>query len=237
MQAIPMYSMSCFKLPITLCHEIEAMVSKFWWGQRGTRRHIHWVKWSTMCRPKSLGGMGFQELQKFNDTMLGKQVWRLLQNQDSLFVKFFKTKFFPHGTIFYAKENKGSFAWKSILKGRDVIRQGLKWRIRNGQANAMVSILINHKSMCWKEDEIDRLFIPEEAAAIKAIPLSLFNQEDLHFWPHTRDRVFLVRSAYCLLLDQVETTVEGSSSEGENLKVWKSIWSLRVPNWVKFPMW
>jgi len=35
----------------------------------------------------------------------------------------------------------------------------------------MVSILINHESMCWKEDEIDRLFIPEEAAAIKAIPL------------------------------------------------------------------
>ena len=85
-----------------------------------------------MCRLKSLGGMGFQELQKFNDAILGKQVWRLLQNQNSLFFKFFKTKIFPHGTIFDAKENKGSFAWKSILKGRDVIRQGLKWRIGNG---------------------------------------------------------------------------------------------------------
>ena len=52
-----------------------------------------------MCRPKSLGGMGFRELQKFNDAMLGKQIWRLLQNQDSLFYKFFKTKIFPHGTI------------------------------------------------------------------------------------------------------------------------------------------
>ncbi|XP_030924829.1 uncharacterized protein LOC115951829 [Quercus lobata] len=131
-QAIPTYSMSCFKLPITLCHEIEAMVRKFWWGQQGTRRRIRWVKWSTMCRPKSLGGMGFRELQKFNDAMLGKQVWHLLQNQDSLFFKFFKGKIFPHGTIFDAKENKGSFAWKSILKGRDVIRQGLKWRIGNG---------------------------------------------------------------------------------------------------------
>ena len=127
-----------------------------------------------MCRPKSLGGMGFRELQKLNDAMLGKQVWCLLQNQDSLFFNFFKTKFFPHGTIFDAKENKRSFAWKSILKGRDVIRRGLKWRIGNGskvrifcdtwllgsqqgkvispvvdgQANAMVSSLINHESMC-----------------------------------------------------------------------------------------
>ena len=34
--------------------------------------------------------------------------------------------------FFDAKENKGSFAWRSILKGRDLIRSGLKWRIVNG---------------------------------------------------------------------------------------------------------
>lgn len=31
-QVIPTYTMSCFKLPITLCHEIESLVWKFWWG-------------------------------------------------------------------------------------------------------------------------------------------------------------------------------------------------------------
>ena len=108
------------------------MIRKFWWGQRGTRRHIHWVKWHTLCKPKAIGGMGFRELQKFNDAMLAKQVWRLLQNQDSLFFHFFKSKFFPCGSIFDAKENKGSFAWRSILKGRDLIKSGLKWRIGNG---------------------------------------------------------------------------------------------------------
>ena len=107
MQVILTYSMSCFKLPITLCHEIEAMVRKFWWGQRGTRRRIHWVKRSTMCRPKSLGGMGFRELQKFNDAMLGKQVWRLLQNQDSLFFKFLKKKISHMGPFFMPKKIKG----------------------------------------------------------------------------------------------------------------------------------
>ena len=37
-QAIPSFAMGCFKLPLGLCHEIEAMVKKFWWGQRGDRK-------------------------------------------------------------------------------------------------------------------------------------------------------------------------------------------------------
>lgn len=29
-QSIPTYVMSCFKLPITFCHEIESLIRKFW---------------------------------------------------------------------------------------------------------------------------------------------------------------------------------------------------------------
>ena len=40
-QAIPTYTMGCFKLPLTLCHEIEVLIWKFWWGERGNQRKIH----------------------------------------------------------------------------------------------------------------------------------------------------------------------------------------------------
>ena len=91
------------------------------------------MKWNSLCLPKDLGGMGFKELQKFNDAMLAKQVWRLLEDKTFLFHKFFKEKFFPNGSIFYAKEDKGSFAWRSILKSRDVIKKGAQWRVGNNE--------------------------------------------------------------------------------------------------------
>nr|POE89085.1 hypothetical protein CFP56_76486 [Quercus suber] len=54
---------------------------------------------------------------------------------------------------------------------------------------------------------------------------------------HTRDGIFSVRSGCHLLLDQDETEVAGNSNQGENLKVWKSIWGLRVLNRVKSLLW
>ena len=29
-QAIPIYTMGCFKLPLSLCNEIETLIKKFW---------------------------------------------------------------------------------------------------------------------------------------------------------------------------------------------------------------
>ena len=46
--AIPTYTMSCFKLPLGLCLEIKSLIRRFWWGQKGERRKVHWVKWDTL---------------------------------------------------------------------------------------------------------------------------------------------------------------------------------------------
>ena len=42
-QAIPTYTMSCFRLPKTWCDGINSLVSKYWWGQKADEHKIHWI--------------------------------------------------------------------------------------------------------------------------------------------------------------------------------------------------
>ena len=262
-QAIPAFAMSCFKLPTSLCNEIEALIRKFWWGQQGNQRKIHWTSWKSLCKPKCLGGLGFKDLQLFNDSMLAKQVWRLLDNEGSLFHRFFKAKFFPRGSILDAKVGSGSFAWKSILKGRDVIRKGLHWRVGNGSEiriyqdrwlpdpylsqvlsspeflgmDARVSVLLDGVNRCWLPEVIDNLFLPHEAKMIKSIPISLVDCDDKIFWPLTANGEYSVKTGYKLLSNLDASDNPGSSDISQSKHIWKTIWNLNVPNRVKILIW
>ena len=101
-QATPTYMMSCFKLPNTLCKELNAMMSKFWWGQKEKERKMAWVSWEKMCKPKSEGGMGFKDLKAFNLALLAKQGWRIHQNPSSITHKILKAKYFARSTFMEA---------------------------------------------------------------------------------------------------------------------------------------
>ena len=225
---------------------------------------MHWVKWSKLCRPKNEGGMGFRELQKFNDALLAKQVWRLA-SEDSLFFRFFEANFFPHGSIFDAKEKNGSYAWRSILKGREVIMRGLRWRIGDGSAvqvyqdnwlptseygrfsspisdnnpDTLVASLIDQDLCSWREVEIDRLFLPREASIIKAIPLSFSSRRDKIFWPSNHDGVYTVKSRYKLLMEMENVSeIDPNSASTRGMKsTWNRIWQVEVPNRICLLMW
>ena len=45
-----------------------------------------------------------------------------------------KVKYFPNCTIFDANSSSDSFAWKSILRLRNLIDREARWRIGNGQS-------------------------------------------------------------------------------------------------------
>ena len=158
-----------------------------------------------MCKHKDQGGMGFKDLTMFNEAMLAKLAWRLLHDDNSLFYKVFEARIFPRGTILEAKDSSSaSYAWKSILKGQEVILKGAQWRVGDGQQiriwgdswlpskssdkistlvlfgqeNSCVGVLINPVTRSWRNEVINHVFNVQEAEIIKGIPLSSTNQPD-----------------------------------------------------------
>ena len=77
--------------------------------------------------------MGFKDLAFYNDALLAKQASRLLQNKNSLLYRVFKSKYFPHYSLVEAADTQdGSYAWKNILIGREVLKEGIRWRVGDG---------------------------------------------------------------------------------------------------------
>ena len=110
--------------------------------------------------------MRFKDLSLFSNALPTKQVWRLLHNKQSLCYRIFKARFFLNCSIMEATEsNFGSYAWKSILKGRDVLLSGARWRIGNG---AMVSI--------WKDAWLPSL----EHSKIQSPAVDLFSKASVN---------------------------------------------------------
>lgn len=90
-QAIPTYSMSCFKLPRGLCEHINSVLRKFWWGSEEGKRKTCWVAWDDMTMPKFMGGLGFRDFELFNFALIARQAWRVLQESDSLGARILKS--------------------------------------------------------------------------------------------------------------------------------------------------
>jgi hypothetical protein len=155
--------------------------------------------------------------------MLARQAWRMLINLDSLCAKVLKAKYFPDTSILDAILVRGmSYSWRSILKGLELVKKGMIWRVGDGsniniwsdnwlpRDDAMrpitprrqcvltkVSKLINPIAMSWDEEILREKFFDMDVQAILAIPIREdFN--DFVAWQFDSKGDFSVKSAYRL---------------------------------------
>lgn len=132
-QAIPTYTMSVFKLPLGICDELTRITREFWWGGEKGKRKTAWIAWKHLTHKKCSGGLGFKYLRIFNQALLARQAWRLIQFPDSLCARLLKAKYFRRGclvdTVF---SSNASYTWQSITYGLELLKQGFIWRIGCG---------------------------------------------------------------------------------------------------------
>jgi len=68
--------MSIFKAPMLVCKELTTLQRRFLWGWGSDKRKIAWVKWESICKPKTEGGLGIKDIRS-NTVLLAKWMWKL----------------------------------------------------------------------------------------------------------------------------------------------------------------
>ncbi|CAN6700215.1 unnamed protein product [Malus baccata var. baccata] len=258
-QAIPAYPMNIFKFPATLCKELDVLIAKFWWGDSGERQKIHWVSMETLGLPKHLGGMGFRNFQEFNDALLAKQCWRLIAEPDSLWAQVMKARYFPNCSFLdVSKGGRASWAWSSLLVGRELILKGAHWQIMGGEEvrlwvdrwlpalpsghpspvgevavtrNTRVSSIICPSSRTWDFEFLLPFLSAGECAAISNTPIGNPRRKDRLILESTRNGNYSVKSGYLWLQLHSLSLRDHCSPWSRSVPelLWKGIWRIRVP--------
>lgn len=260
LQAKPVYPMSCFLIPKTVCDEINSLMSGFWWGQNDGKRKISWISWKRLCLPKKEGGMGFRDLRAFNTALLAKQPWKIFQNPQSLLARIYKGRYYNSSTFLQSTSStSSSYGWKSIQEGKNLLQQGLVWQIGDGRnvriwedvwlpgvpprrivspcifPNMKVSELIDHTDATWNEERLISLLLPEDIDQIKSIRLSKYNLSDRYVWPYTTSLEYTVKSWYWaathVFEDEAIIPPEGS------LVLKNQIWKLEILPKIQHFLW
>lgn len=101
-------------------------------GATDGNRKIHRKSWDAMTKHKKQGGYGFRELQAFNYAMLSKSAAMLLAEPNALWVRFLKELYSSNTEFMHAvKGGRPSWAWESIINGRDVLKDNGVWSLGN----------------------------------------------------------------------------------------------------------
>ncbi|XP_075659859.1 uncharacterized protein LOC142629699 [Castanea sativa] len=127
-QAMPTYTMSCFKLPDTLCKELNSLMRNFWWGQKDKERKMAWVSWEKLCIPKVEGGM--EKVSSLVDVDrrgwdVGKVKNMFLPHEAELILSIPISARLPEDSLIWAWTSNGRFIVKSAYNvAQKVLKEG-----------------------------------------------------------------------------------------------------------------
>ena len=117
-------------LPSAVIKKVQSIFAKFLWKGSISGHCFYKVAWADCCYAKSEGGLGFKNLQKWNEAAVIFQLWRVITNQSSIWVQWvhayeLKRKNFWTCTI----PRSCSWGWKRILTLRPLALQHLTYKV------------------------------------------------------------------------------------------------------------
>ncbi|KAL6205815.1 hypothetical protein ACLB2K_023067 [Fragaria x ananassa] len=179
----------------------------------------------------------------------------LLQNPTSLPGRLLKAIYFPQNNFWEAElGNAPSYAWQSIIDGRDVLRQGVSRQIGDGQRtniwydpwlkgeellqfrspsfNKVSDLLLSPR--VWNVGVLQELFPASIVSKILALLISSREYQDRWIWSEDKLCKFSVKTAYHLARKHV---LDHEHVPNPNSLLWNKIWKAKVSGKVKVCAW
>ncbi|GJV73508.1 RNA-directed DNA polymerase, eukaryota, reverse transcriptase zinc-binding domain protein [Tanacetum coccineum] len=135
LSTMQIYWASVFLLPKNVIYEINKVLKGFLWCQGKLTKGKAKVSWGNICKPKEQGGLGIKDLELWNEVLLVKQLWNVILNKNTLWVKWVKFESLKGKSIWEINAQSNSSAgWKEMLKLRDKIRKHVLWKVGDGKS-------------------------------------------------------------------------------------------------------
>lgn len=80
---------SVFILPQSVLKEVDRICREYLWGGSvDKKKRVALLSWEKICQPKKLGGLNIKGCKEWNIASVGKLIWQLQVNKESLWVKW-----------------------------------------------------------------------------------------------------------------------------------------------------
>ena len=256
LSSIPTYYMQINWLPQNICDSIDQTTRNFIW--KGTNnKGIHLVNWKKITSPKHQGGLGIRKARDTNTCLLGKLVWDMVQSTNKLWVSLLSDKYTSGQSMLHATTNSSSSpSWSSIIKAKNILRNGYFWRTGAGTSSfwfqewsphgligSFVPIIDIHDIHLTVRDvftsndlhtqALYTILPPSIADYINNTHLK-FNErvEDEFIWNHNKNGVYTAKTGYSWLLGNSDAAANPMQSV-----TWSWIWKIKTPEKFKLLVW
>lgn len=263
--ALPVYAMSCFRLSKDLCAKLTSALTEFWWSNGSNRHKLPWVAWKKLCKQKDSGGMGFHDIELHNQALLGKQAWRIWSFPNSLLSRLLKARYFRNSSFLGCSiGNRPSYAWRSLLHGRELLKKGLLDTVGDGSdmnvwsANWILDklprppmyhptnpitlslkvndLLIEHTNL-WDVPLLRRTFVSEDVDRILCITARP-HLRDSKKWCSSPSGLYTTQSGYRLaeLINELQQPPPAPIPPIEK-RLWSNLWKVKTLPKIRHFLW
>lgn len=261
LSSIPFHSMTCFQLAVSLIKRIQSAITRFWWDDKPRKKKMAWISWDNLSKPKALGGLGFRDFKCFDEAFLAKLSSRVLHQPTGLLGRTLLGKYCKEVDLLNCSPpSNASHGWRSLLVGRDLLKQNLGWVIGNGQSvnvwedqwlcltaqerpmgpppehlsDMVVADFLSTVPGKWNTNKV-RDVLPLYEDKILCIKPSLLGAEDKLIWLGTKSGLYTTKSGYLSAVKEQEEQEQAQHNPGPQW--YKTVWNLKVAPKVKMFVW